>query len=148
MMALSGNTREELSEMKNILLGMNKKTSSPRRKTHRLTKESEAALSSSNDEKIMTSHGTACANTRPNAITEVDLIIATDGSVLFGVGYHSWILATETEDILLAGGGPDCFCCCYYCCHCGRWSGFCCSHSWSCCCLYSCFCSDCWGQYC
>jgi hypothetical protein len=38
---------------------------------------------------------------------EVDLIIATDGSVLFGVGYYSWILATETEDILLAGGGPD-----------------------------------------
>jgi hypothetical protein len=38
---------------------------------------------------------------------EVDLIIATDGSVLFGVGYHSWILATESEDILLAGGGPD-----------------------------------------
>jgi hypothetical protein len=38
---------------------------------------------------------------------EVDLIIATDGSVLSGVGYHSWILATETEDILLAGGGPD-----------------------------------------
>jgi hypothetical protein len=38
---------------------------------------------------------------------EVDLIIATDGSVLFGVGYHIWILATETEDILLAGGGTD-----------------------------------------
>jgi hypothetical protein len=38
---------------------------------------------------------------------EVDLSIATDGSVLFGAGYHSWILATETEDILLAGGGPD-----------------------------------------
>jgi hypothetical protein len=38
---------------------------------------------------------------------EVDLIIATDGSVLFGVGYHSCILATESEDILLAGGGPD-----------------------------------------
>jgi hypothetical protein len=38
---------------------------------------------------------------------EVDLIIATDGSVLFGVGYHSWILATEMEDILLARGGPD-----------------------------------------
>jgi hypothetical protein len=38
---------------------------------------------------------------------EVDLIIATDGSVLFGVGYHSWILATETEDILLAGGEAD-----------------------------------------
>jgi hypothetical protein len=38
---------------------------------------------------------------------KVDLIIATDGSVLFGVGYHSWIIATESEDILLAGGGPD-----------------------------------------
>jgi hypothetical protein len=38
---------------------------------------------------------------------EVDLIIETDGSVIFGVGYHSWILATETEDILLVGGGPD-----------------------------------------
>jgi hypothetical protein len=38
---------------------------------------------------------------------EVDLIIATDGSVLFGVGYHSWILATESEDILLAEGAPD-----------------------------------------
>jgi hypothetical protein len=37
----------------------------------------------------------------------VDLTIATDGSVLFGVGYHSWILTTETEDILLAEGGPD-----------------------------------------
>jgi hypothetical protein len=23
---------------------------------------------------------------------EVDLITATDGSILFGVGYHSWIL--------------------------------------------------------
>jgi hypothetical protein len=30
-----------------------------------------------------------------------------DESVLFGVGYNSWILATETDDILLAGGGPD-----------------------------------------
>jgi hypothetical protein len=38
---------------------------------------------------------------------EVDLIIVTDRSVLFGVGYHSWIIATELEDILLAGGGPD-----------------------------------------
>jgi hypothetical protein len=37
----------------------------------------------------------------------VDLIIATDRSVLFGVGYHSWMLATEMEDILLTGGGPD-----------------------------------------
>jgi hypothetical protein len=36
-----------------------------------------------------------------------DLIIATDGSVLFGVGYHSWLIATKTEQIILRGGGPD-----------------------------------------
>jgi hypothetical protein len=31
-----------------------------------------------------------------------DLIIATDGSVLFCAGYHSWlIVATTTEDILV-----------------------------------------------
>jgi hypothetical protein len=35
------------------------------------------------------------------------IIIATHGSVLFRVGYHSWLVATTTEDILLAGGGPD-----------------------------------------
>jgi hypothetical protein len=27
--------------------------------------------------------------------------------VTLGVGYHSWIVATEDEDILLQGGGPD-----------------------------------------
>jgi hypothetical protein len=37
----------------------------------------------------------------------VDLIIATDGSVLFGVGYHGWFLATKEETIFLRGGGPD-----------------------------------------
>jgi hypothetical protein len=37
----------------------------------------------------------------------VNIIIATDGSVTIGVGYHSWIVATEDEDILLQGGGPD-----------------------------------------
>jgi hypothetical protein len=37
----------------------------------------------------------------------VDLIIATDWSILFEVGYHRWILATETENILLSGGVPD-----------------------------------------
>jgi hypothetical protein len=37
----------------------------------------------------------------------VDLIIATNGSVLFGVGYHGWILATKEETILIGGGGPD-----------------------------------------
>jgi hypothetical protein len=39
--------------------------------------------------------------------TPVNIIIATDGSVTFGVGYHSWVVATEDEDILLQGGGPD-----------------------------------------
>jgi hypothetical protein len=37
----------------------------------------------------------------------VNIIIAIDGSVALGVGYHSWIVATEDEDILLQGGGPD-----------------------------------------
>jgi hypothetical protein len=37
----------------------------------------------------------------------VNTIIATAGSVTLGVGYHSWIVATEDEDILLQGGGPD-----------------------------------------
>jgi hypothetical protein len=37
----------------------------------------------------------------------VNIIIATDGSVSLGVGYHSWVVATEDEDILLQGGGPD-----------------------------------------
>jgi hypothetical protein len=36
-----------------------------------------------------------------------DLIVATDGSVLFGVGYHSWLVSTKDEHTLLHGGGPD-----------------------------------------
>jgi hypothetical protein len=36
-----------------------------------------------------------------------DLIVATDVSVLFGVGYHIWVIATSDEDILFTGGGPD-----------------------------------------
>jgi hypothetical protein len=37
----------------------------------------------------------------------VNIIIATDGYVTLGVGYHRWIVATEDEDILLQGDGPD-----------------------------------------
>jgi hypothetical protein len=37
----------------------------------------------------------------------VNISIATDGSVNLGVGHHCWIVATEEEDILLQGGGPD-----------------------------------------
>jgi ribonuclease HI len=36
-----------------------------------------------------------------------DLIVETDGSVLFGVGYHSWVIATSEEDLLITGGGLD-----------------------------------------
>jgi hypothetical protein len=57
--ALSGSLRTELAEMKQILLGMSKKTPPPRRKTHRRAKESELASSSSKD-KIM-----AAASTSP-----------------------------------------------------------------------------------
>jgi hypothetical protein len=37
----------------------------------------------------------------------VDMIIPTDGSLLFRVGYHGWVLATKDETILFRGGGPD-----------------------------------------
>jgi hypothetical protein len=33
-------------------------------------------------------------------------MVATDGSVLFGVGYHSWLVSTKEEHTLLHGGGP------------------------------------------
>jgi hypothetical protein len=33
--------------------------------------------------------------------------VATYGSVVFGVGYHSWVVATENEHILVSGGDPD-----------------------------------------
>jgi hypothetical protein len=60
MTAFSGNIRAKLAEIKNIPLGMkNNETASPRRKTQRGTKESEAASSSSssNDEKNATTAG-------------------------------------------------------------------------------------------
>jgi hypothetical protein len=37
----------------------------------------------------------------------VDIIVATDLSVLFGIGYHIWILALDNEEIITSGGGPD-----------------------------------------
>jgi hypothetical protein len=39
--------------------------------------------------------------------TPVNISIATDGPMTFGVGYYSWVVATEDKDILLRGGGPD-----------------------------------------
>jgi hypothetical protein len=36
-----------------------------------------------------------------------DIIVAMDGSVVFGVGYHSWVVTTYKEHVLLMGGGPD-----------------------------------------
>jgi ribonuclease HI len=42
-----------------------------------------------------------------DTIEQKDLILATDGSVLFRVGYHSWVIATSEEEVLLTGGGPD-----------------------------------------
>jgi hypothetical protein len=38
---------------------------------------------------------------------EQDIIVSTDGAVVFGVGYHSWVVATDKEQVLLTGGGPD-----------------------------------------
>jgi hypothetical protein len=39
--------------------------------------------------------------------TPLNIITATDGSIIFGVGYHNWVVATEDEDILLQGGETD-----------------------------------------
>jgi hypothetical protein len=36
-----------------------------------------------------------------------DLLVATDGSVVFGVGYHSWVITTMDKKVILSGGGPD-----------------------------------------
>jgi hypothetical protein len=36
-----------------------------------------------------------------------DIIVTTDRSVLFGFGYHSWVIVTTEEEILITGGGPD-----------------------------------------
>jgi hypothetical protein len=42
-----------------------------------------------------------------DATTPVDIIVATDGSVMFGVGCHIWILALDNKEIITSGGGPD-----------------------------------------
>jgi hypothetical protein len=42
-----------------------------------------------------------------NCTEPADLIVATEGSLLFGVGYHSLLISTKNEHILLRGGGPD-----------------------------------------
>jgi hypothetical protein len=39
--------------------------------------------------------------------TPHDIIVATDGSVLLWVGYHSWVVASENEHILVSGGGDQ-----------------------------------------
>jgi hypothetical protein len=38
---------------------------------------------------------------------EQDIIVTTDGSVVFGVGYHRWVVATENEQVLLMGGAGN-----------------------------------------
>jgi hypothetical protein len=42
-----------------------------------------------------------------DAKTLVNIIIETDGAVIFGVGYHSWILTLDNEEIIASRGGPD-----------------------------------------
>jgi hypothetical protein len=41
-----------------------------------------------------------------DATTPVDIIVATNGSVLFGVGYHIWILILNNKEIITPGGVP------------------------------------------
>jgi hypothetical protein len=36
-----------------------------------------------------------------------DLIVATDWSVIFDLGYHSWVVSTKDEEIIISGGGPN-----------------------------------------
>jgi ribonuclease HI len=38
---------------------------------------------------------------------EHGIIVAIDGSVVFGVGYHSWVVATKNEQVILSVGGAD-----------------------------------------
>jgi hypothetical protein len=42
-----------------------------------------------------------------NVAVDQDIIVATDGSAVFRARYHSWVVATDKEQVLLTGGGPD-----------------------------------------
>jgi hypothetical protein len=35
------------------------------------------------------------------------LIVTTYGSLLFDVGYHSWVVSIKDEENIISGGGPD-----------------------------------------
>jgi hypothetical protein len=45
--------------------------------------------------------------TRISWLNEQYTMQYTMGIIKLGVGYHSWIIATKTEQVLLRGGGPD-----------------------------------------
>jgi hypothetical protein len=78
MMALSGNMRAKLAEMRSILLGMNKKTASPIRKLTGVQKRvkrhhhhpmmRKRQQSQESPLRRMNSHGTVCVSPRLNAI--------------------------------------------------------------------------------
>jgi hypothetical protein len=42
-----------------------------------------------------------------DATVDQNIIAAMDGSVVFGVEYHSWVVAMEKEQVLLTWGDPD-----------------------------------------
>jgi hypothetical protein len=37
----------------------------------------------------------------------MNIIVTMDGSVLFDVGYHFWIISAREKRIMLCGGGLD-----------------------------------------
>jgi hypothetical protein len=41
-----------------------------------------------------------------DVIEEQDIIVATYRSVVFGVGYHRWVVTTDNEQVILMDGGP------------------------------------------
>jgi hypothetical protein len=77
MAILSSTLREELSELKNIMLSMSetKNAPSPRRKAHRRSQNSDSASMSSNDDKMFDSD---TASTDKNKVTPSDRIQRTE----------------------------------------------------------------------